>query len=513
MEIVNMALGVQSYPELYTTLLGWQMYDQIWDLLSETGLAFLPFIGIVLRNIAHPYTSQETKDAGSTSLRRMEVDFVSTLLLIFFAVSPAFTLAPSVLYYTPLCQTNGQSSSYHPGNTGTTYDQAFTVPTGDIRVPIWWYAVIAFSEGITSGANTLIACSPDLRKMTSQVAMAKITDPALKQEVQEFEQECFIPARTQYLADVHSNNPILTPILAEIEQYGENDTEWPGSHAFSQTYYQGLRATQPVKGFPYQASGDINADTNADHPPDYGTPTCDVWWNDSQYGLKNRLKAVMPINFWADYDDEMQDENTQDDVLKEVIFSSQTGYDKASNMVGDVGYSHVATALGTWFHQLDQYPKLYAAEESAPIIQALLLMMVYTFLPLALVFTSYRTSSFISGAIIIFSLIFWTFIWHIVSWTDSALMTALYGDSWFSHQSPNATLVDMMVGVLIIVAPLFWFSFMGSMGMAIGGLVSAAFNELNKPSEEAAKTGSQLVQNSATSAGKLAGKTISKMVL
>ena len=201
-----MTLGVQSYPELYTTLLGWQMYDAIWDLLSQTGLAFLPFIGIVLRNITHPYTSQETKDAGSTSLRRMEVDFVSTLLFIFFAVSPALTLAPSVLYYTPLCQTNGQSSSYHPGNTGTTYDQAFTVPTGDIRVPIWWYAVIAFSEGITSGANTLIACAPDLRKMTSQVAMAKITDPALKEEVQEFEQTCFIPARTQYLADLHSNN-------------------------------------------------------------------------------------------------------------------------------------------------------------------------------------------------------------------------------------------------------------------------------------------------------------------
>ncbi len=168
----------------------------------------------------------------------------------------------------------------------------------------------------------------------------------------------------------------------------------------------------------------------------------------------------------------INDETTQDDMLKKIIFNSSTGYDKASNMVGDIGYSHVATALGTWFHQAEQYPKLYAAEESAPIIQALLLLMVYTFLPLALVFTSYRAGSFISAAIIIFSLIFWTFIWHLVSWTDSALMTALYGDSWFSHQSPNAMLVDMMVGVLIIVAPLFWFSFMGSMGIAIGSLVS-----------------------------------------
>ena len=462
-----MALGVQSYPELYTMLLGWQMYD------ANLGFALANGFGIfaIYRYCAAQYYAirilRKKPKMRETSLRRMEVDFVSTLLLIFFAVSPALTLAPSVLYYTPLCQTNGQSSSYHPGNTGTTYDQAFTVPTGDIRVPIWWYAVIAFSEGITSGANTLIACSPDLRKMTSQVAMAKITDPALKQEVQEFEQECFIPARTQYLADLHSNNPMLTPILAEIKEYGDNDTEWPGSHAFSQTYYQGLRATQPVKGFPYQASGDINADTNASHPPDYGTPSVMCGGTIRNTGLKNRLKAVMPIGFWDEYDAELEDENTQDDVLNKLFLVVKPAMTKQATWWVMWGYSHVAMALGTWFHQLDQYPKLYAAEEAAPIIQALLLMMVYTFLPLALVFTSYRAGSFISGAIIIFSLIFWTFIWHIVSWTDSALMTALYGDSWFSHQSPNATLVDMMIGVLIIVAPLFWFSFMGSMGMAM----------------------------------------------
>ncbi len=507
-----MTFGVQSYPELYTTLLGWQLYDEVWDILSQTGLAFLPFIGMVLRNITHPYTSQETKDAGSTSLRRMEVDFFSALLFIFFAVSPAFTLDPAMLYYTPLCQTSGQSSTYHPGNTGTTYDQAFTVPASNILVPIWWYAVIAFSEGITAGANTLISCSPDLRGMISQVDMAKIPDAELKQEVQEFEQECFIPARTHYLADVHSNNSTLTTISAEIEQYGENDTEWPGSHAFLQTYYPRLTASQPVKGFPYQANQDINADTDANQPPDYSTPACDVWWSNPQYGLRNRLKNVMAEDYWSQFNTMTNNEKVQDDVIKTIIFNSQTGYDKASDMVGDWGYSHVAVALGTWFHQLDQYPKLYAAEESAPIIQALLLLLIYTFLPLALVFSSYRAGSFISGAIIIFSLIFWTFIWHLVNWTDSALITALYGDNWFSHQSPNATLVDMMTGVLIVVAPLFWFSFMGSMGIAISGLVSAAFSTLNEPGEGAAKVGSQLVQNYAMNKGSSLSEKIKKIM-
>ncbi len=78
-----MNIGVQSFPELYTLLIGWNLYDQLWTLLTQTGLAYIPFIGIVLRNIARPYESQETTDAATTSLRRMEIDIIATLLIIF----------------------------------------------------------------------------------------------------------------------------------------------------------------------------------------------------------------------------------------------------------------------------------------------------------------------------------------------------------------------------------------------------------------------------------------------
>ncbi len=490
-----MSIGVQSYPELYTMLLGWNLYDQIWDLLSQSGLAYLPFIGIVLRNMAQPYTSQETKDAGSTSLRRMEVDFIGTLLFIFFGVSPAFLLDPSIVSYTPLCPVDGQNNTVHPGNTGTTYDSAFTLPTTETRVPIWWYAVMALSEGITSGANTMVSCVPDLRSMVTQANMARITDPELKQEVAQFEQDCFVPARTQYLADSHTNAATIPVINSNQSEYGSDDTEWAGSHGFSQTYYQNLKAAQPVKGFIYESSQDINADTNEDNPPAYGTPTCDQWWNDSQNGLKNRLEKVMPTSYFSEFA-QLKDERTKDDLLKEIIFNN-TGYDKANETVGDNGYSNLAAGLGEWFQQLDTYPKLYAAAQAAPIIQALLLLMVYAFLPLALVFTGYKPGSFISGAVIIFSLIFWSFIWHLVSWTDTTLMNALYGNSWFSHQSPNATLVDMITGTLIIVAPLFWFSFMASMGVAVGDVVTLAFNKLNSVSEDSAKVGAKLIKEGA----------------
>jgi len=501
-----MSIGVQSYPELYTMLLGWQLYDQLWEILTKTGLAFLPFIGIVLRNIGQPYVSQEAKDSGSTSLRRMELDFLVTLLLIFFAVSPVLKLDPKMVSYTPVCQTNDANNTYTPGNTGTTYDNAFSIPTGDLRVPIWWYAVISMSEGITAGANTLVACTPPLRKMVAQVNTAKITDPELKQQVQQFVQDCYVPARTQYMADVHTQSNNLTIIDSTTKEYGAADTEWPGSHSFSQTYYQKTKASQPVKGFSYDATQDINADTNAENPPDYGTPSCEAWWNDSTNGLRTRLASTLPPDFLQQLGrDDKPNPKRQDDLLKQLLFTN-SGYDKANDTVSDISYSHIAAGLGSWMQALDAYPKIYTAAQAAPIIQALLLMMVYAFLPIVLVFTGYKPGSFISGAVIIFSLIFWSFIWHLVTWTDNALMSALYGDELFSHASPNAVLADIIIGMMIVVAPLFWFSFIGTMGVLAGDLVGRAVMNLGKIGEDAASRGAGAIQTAAKAAVSAAGK-------
>ena len=44
-------MSVSSYLELYLAIFGWYMFDQIWVILKETGLAYLPFIGMFLKNI------------------------------------------------------------------------------------------------------------------------------------------------------------------------------------------------------------------------------------------------------------------------------------------------------------------------------------------------------------------------------------------------------------------------------------------------------------------------------
>src|SRR5688572_7459007 len=138
-----MSIGVQSYPELYTMLLGWGLYDKFWLLLTQTGIAYIPFLGIILINIGSSY---ELLNAGPIALRRMELNLITSILLIFLAVAPCIPLNAHSISYKPTC---GSSKTVYPGNTGTTYDNAFTVDTQNIKLPMWWYAVISISEGVT----------------------------------------------------------------------------------------------------------------------------------------------------------------------------------------------------------------------------------------------------------------------------------------------------------------------------------------------------------------------------
>lgn len=490
-----MSIGVQSYPELYTMLMGWGLYDKLWILLTQTGIAYIPFMGIILKNIGYSY---ESLNAGPIALRRMEIQLITSLLLIFLAVAPCIPLNVHSISYTPMCGSDKDKTVY-PGDTGTTYDNAFTFDTGNINVPMWWYAVIAISEGITHAANTMVGCVPDLRKMVTQVDMTRLSDPELKQQLQDFETMCYITARTEFNQDRQKNNTAhLDRIQTAVKKFGSEDTEWLGSHGLAEVHYRNIKSTRPVPGFNYEPSQDLNSDVVRTSRPEYGTPFCYDWWNDGYHGLKTRIYQSLPKSFLDDYKKYLNDEQTQDNVVKKII--STEGYQNANNTIGDIGYSHLAAAVGIWFHQLEEYPKLYAASQAAPIIQALILLMIYTFLPFMLVFSGYSPRSFVTASILIFSVIFWGFIWHLVSWTDAALMKALYS-SWFAKQGPGATLTDMIIASLVIFSPIFWFTLMGAMGVAAGDIVSNMSFGIHKISGNAAGKGGNIASAGVKAAG------------
>jgi hypothetical protein len=121
----------------------------------------------------------------------------------------------SLPHYSPVCHAKGQNNTYHPGDTQTTWDIAFTEPT-TANVPLWWMAVLSISEGFASSANTMVACVPDLRKMVTEVNSTQLTDPTLKQELKQFELNCYIPARTAYLQDAERLTRLSGNLLSKF---------------------------------------------------------------------------------------------------------------------------------------------------------------------------------------------------------------------------------------------------------------------------------------------------------
>jgi hypothetical protein len=66
-------MSVTGYLALYTTLLAWQQYQNLWSIAVGTGLTYLPFIGIVLSTTAGPFTSMDAKDVVQIIVRRTEM--------------------------------------------------------------------------------------------------------------------------------------------------------------------------------------------------------------------------------------------------------------------------------------------------------------------------------------------------------------------------------------------------------------------------------------------------------
>ena len=168
-------LAVNSYPELFTTLLGWQQYQNIWDIIVHSGLGFVPFIVMIVKNTVEPFLSQEAKSAYTTSLRRVEYSLATMVLTIMIACQPMMTLAPNVIHFKPVCDQSIDATTDH---SGTTYDEAFP-NLQPVKVPLWWFAIMGISHGITAALNVGLGCTPDLREEQIQLHLTRIKSAPL----------------------------------------------------------------------------------------------------------------------------------------------------------------------------------------------------------------------------------------------------------------------------------------------------------------------------------------------
>jgi hypothetical protein len=282
-------MSVTGYLALYTTLLGWQQYQNLWNIAAGTGLIYLPFIGIVLSTTVQPFTSMGAKDAAQIAVRRMTIQVMAAFMIILFAALPSVSLDPTVLHYQPLCQDNSQDAT--PGHTGTTYDNSFPVATG-VKVPIFWYLVMAFGNGVTEAASAGLPCAPlDFRELHNQLNLAKVQDAQLKQEVNDFYNDCYLPAYSAYMSKQLSPAQ-QSAIQQSLQQNGQDDVGWLGSQTFLTIsgLYDAHNASKPTDGFAFDPERD-QAEGQVSNHSQWGNPDCKSWWSDADNAADVLAKA------------------------------------------------------------------------------------------------------------------------------------------------------------------------------------------------------------------------------
>lgn len=500
-------MGVSSYLEIYLTQFGWTMYDVFWDVLVDTGLAYLPFIGMILRNIAEPITSQEAKDASATSLRRVEADAVKMFAVLVIAVQPYMTVSYNNLSYTKACDPNGNAAV--GGNTGKTYDTTFTAATlggNNAKVPIWWYAVLAVTGGINDAAILGIPCTADIRLMSFSIENARVKDPQLRRQVQMFYKDCYRHAMAMYL-DHNQQLPNNLP---------KDDLNWLGSQFFMNGTYQTTRASATVPGFTYDPNRDREYDPKVYIPAD-GKPTCRQWWTGNGHtngiGLRQALADQIDPGalatfkqFVANKTGKPQNE-VEDIAIKTLISREKTTFNGLQNLnrynnggLGGIA-SNAGATLGSFMEAMSFYPALYAMKVAAPIIQAVVLMLIYALMPFYFWFSSYQPSKIIFMSIIVFSVKFWTVLWAMANWLDNNLIDAIK-PSWHQLSLQNNMLVEMIIdfviGGLFVVMPLFWSGLLTWAGFKVGSEINKAGGELRGGAESAGKQGGNTAKSTIT---------------
>ncbi len=512
-------LNVDSYLEIFTTLFGWMFYGVLWDVLTETGVVYLPFLGILLDNWREPAADASIGPAAETSLRRMELQLFTALLVVVLAAQPASLTAfhANAIQYTPA----PTLSDPEPDpvdlrvNDSTFGVVGFADHDALVETPGWWYAVLAISSGLNHAVIEGLPRGSEIRQATQFAQMVTLQDPTLRREVAQFHHDCYIPSRSRFFRE----RPTSITIDRMLEQYGEQDVEWIGSHVFRDNpgYYDAYRATIPITDWPY----DVNRDTEYDplQPPEHGRPHCKQWWEHESMGLREKLIAAVNVqaagypavllNFGFTFNSEYfkdvvartallnRPPKWSNNELKERN-TATTGWLSAveSTVKSIVSGAGIAIAAGVASLTITVLLQLL------PMLQALILLCIYALLPMLLVLSRYSLNVMISMGITIFSIKFWTVLWYLAQWVDQNLITAMYPDvnilvSNFLLDSEHGTkriLLNTATGLMYIGLPVLWTLIMGWAGVKAAGSVESAAAPYGRISGDAAQQGASVVR-------------------
>ncbi|WP_417696742.1 conjugal transfer protein TraG N-terminal domain-containing protein [Pseudomonas sp.] len=493
-----MTLYTNDYLEYYLTLVGWIVNNGIWELLVASGVFALPFLAIILQEWLRARSEgADEGNKGVLSSLRIENRVWVAIIVIMFAGIPFFQIDLNTIEFDSTRSAQCQVSVASPQETR--WSSTFTTLNNQsAKVPVWWFFMHSLSKAITGGSIAAIPCGTDLRQMRMDIDATRIEDPILAQEVADFSQDCYGPAR----ARMFMNRPNLSE-----EQM--DDINWIGSNQLVKAsgYYDRYHSKTPRSQWPFNTIRDAGL---AQVPGGGGYPTCQQWWSDARVGLRARLvqqidpSLLTRLSNWARF---LSKTESDDAVIRSVVSPRQQALNQGQVYASyggkiDMSASNIlargASDLGLTVGSVAFFPGMDVVRQALPMLLSFLKMALIICIPLILVIGTYELKTLVTISCVQFALFFVDFWFQLARWIDSTILNALYG--WNSPQSNlnvlmgiNNSFGDMLLNyvmaTMFIVLPGLWITTLTWAGVRAGGVLQG-FNDGTKQAGDAGSKGS-----------------------
>jgi hypothetical protein len=137
-----------------------------------------------------------------------------------------------------------------------------------------------------------------------------------------------------------------------------------------------------------------------------------------------------------------------------------------------------AAASSSFSSQLiDFYTNMFIAKQAAPMVQAVILMMIYMLLLIYMIMSNYDIDSTIQMIFIMLAIQFFTTIWNFADYLDAQLFISMHPDATMLgstfNMGANRLILDIVLTLFYVVAPFLLLWIMNMAGVKVSGAANA----------------------------------------
>jgi len=569
---------VSSVLELYTTGYGWALYNLIFGLFAATGILAYPFLILMYDSWRTSSENASTVSMSSfASVQLIKWRLLFALVVFLLAVIPSQAISFNQIFYDRSCNVDGTPNTGAPttqGNDASTF-QHLQSPTsvGETKVPILWSLVLAVSGGFNRFVVNDLPCFPDITEIDSSLRSVVIDDANTQAEYDQFLSQCYRPAVSRYAEAtgpfLDQINTIRAGLDIEESELTELDSELfkavPGLYGQCggqcANGLDSLQSADPVRGFPFNAERDASYSELQGNED--GSPYCGEWWTSLREKvadnavtqtsidedvnrtarsvyliIRNNIPFIdatdeditkltiraaarnTPFSFTEIYAANRSDgvvgaavRNIDGDLLNVAGGAAALGTGGLAAIAGlvpgvDDAVGGIASTIASWVIFMTVLVK------GAPMMQAMILMLIYAFLPIYLVISKYEVESVITAIALIFVVRIFTAVFEIAHYIEDSLFASMYPDLSLTGSvltmGPDRLILAMVTAMLVVVAPLLLLQLVTLAGARINGVGGSGDAGLGRAANVGGNAGNALGRSGSSIATGTARNAVSR---